>query len=144
MVNKWILVPKFMHIIPAHKNNESLIETSKNKVLQRQVLYAMGNHVHNHSASNLAAHPCIKIVYNFQTQPQCLPMSSQTVMHASFYLAEVVNAFLTDQALHDPLEDIENKKAYLSNNGKYVAALFSTLNQNTFYPGLDNMVAGLR
>lgn len=143
MVNKWMLVPKFMHVITAHKKHEFLIETPKNEVLHRQVLYAMRHHVHNHSASNLGAHPCMKMIYNFQTQPQCLPTSSHTVMHALLYLAEVVNAFLTDKALHDPLENIENKKAYLSDNVKYVAALFSTLNQNAFYPGLDNMVVGL-
>jgi len=64
-------------------------------------------------------------------------------MHASLYLAEVVNAYLTDETLHDPSKSIESKKAYLRENTKDVAALFSTLNQNACYPGLDEMIAGL-
>ena len=143
MVNKWVLVPKFMHIFTAHKTHTSLFETSRNKELERQVLYITRHHVHNHFASNLGAHPCIKIVYKFQVQPQCLPTSSYTIMHASLYLAKVVNAYLTDETLHDPSKSIESKKAYLRENAKDVATLFSTLNQNEYYPGLDEMIAGL-
>ena len=143
MVNKWMMVPKLMHTFAAHKTHRSLVDISKDEELHRLVLYATRHHVHGHSASNLGAHPCMKIVYGFQMAPQVLPTSSHTIIHASLYLAEVVNAYLTDEDLNDPSKTIESKKAFLRDNAKDVAALFSTLNQNAYYPKFDDMIAGL-
>ena len=144
MVNKWMLVPMFMHILTAHKNHKSLVETAKdNEELHREVLYVMRHHVHNHSASNLNAHPCMKMIYNFQTDPPCLPTSDYTIMHASLYLAEIVNAYLSDADFQKPRNEVQDRQALLTENAKYVAALFSTLNQNSCYPGLDTMIRGL-
>ena len=143
MINKWMLVPPFMHILTAHMTHTSLFEVSKNKDLERQVLYTTRHHVHAHSTTNLGAHACIKSVYLFQMVPFCLPASDYTIMHAALYLAEVVNAYMTDATLHDQSKTIETKKAYLRDNAKHVATLFSTLNQNASYPELDEMIGGL-
>ena len=143
MLNKWMLVAPFMHIFTAHMTHTSLFDVSRNEDLHRQVLYITRHHVHNHSTSNLGAHACIQSVYQFQMVPQCLPTSPYTMMHAALYLAEVVNAYMTDATLHDKSKTIETRKAYLRDNAKHVAALFSTLNQNAYYPGLDEMIGGL-
>ena len=138
-----MLVPPFMHILTAHMTHTSLFEVSKNKDLKRQVLYTTRHHVHAHSTSNLGVHPCMTAVYKFLLQPYCLPTSPYAIMHAALYLAEVVNAYMTDATLHDQAKTIETKKAYLRDNAKHVAALFSTLNQNASYPELDEIIGGL-
>ena len=62
MINKWMFVPPFMHIFIAHMTHTSLFEVSKNKDLERQVLYTTRHHVHAHSITNLGAHPCMTTV----------------------------------------------------------------------------------
>lgn len=143
MINKFMLVPPFMHIFTAHMTHTSLFEVSKNKDLLRQVLYATRHHVHAHSTANLGAHACMKSVYLFQMAPFCLPVSDYTIMHAALFLADVVNAYMTDETLHDQSKTIETKKAYLRDNAKHVAAFLSTLNQNSSYPELNEMIGGL-
>ena len=143
MINKFMLVPPFMHIFTAHMTHTSLFEVSKNKDLLRQVLYTTRHHVHAHSTANLGAHACMKSVYLFQMVPFCLPTSDYTIIHAALFLADVVNAYMTDATLHDQSKTIETKKAYLRDNAKHVAAFLSTLNQNSSYPELDEMIGGL-
>ena len=137
MVNKWVLFPKFMHIFTAHKTHQSLVATSRNQELLRIILYGVRHHIHNFSSANLGAHPCITQVYQFPQQPACLPVSDYAILHASLYLTDVVNAYLIDEILSAPLETIENKKAHLRKNAKFIAALFSTMQQNAHYPGLE-------
>ena len=138
-----MLFPKFMHIFTAHKTHTSLVDTSRNEELLRQIFYLVRYHIHNFSSANLGAHPCITIVYKFPLAPACLPTSPYAIMHACLYLAEIVNAYLIDETLHEPLETTEDKKAYLRENAKFVAALFSTMQQNAHYPGLEKMIAAL-
>ena len=82
----------------------------------------------------------------------CLQVSDATTMSAYellYYHACVAVPCQSSQRLldrpnlHDPLETTESKKAYLRENAKEVAALFSTLNQNACYPGLEDIIAGL-
>ena len=113
MVNIWILFSKFMHIFTAHKTHQSLVETSRNEELLRQILYGVRHHIHNFSSANLGAHPCITHVYKFPLQPPCLPTSQYKILHASLYLAEVVNAYLIDGILSALLETTDNKKTCL-------------------------------
>ena len=101
MVNKWIVVPKFAHLLIAAQKNKPLVEVAKDEEVHRRLLYAMRHHVHNHSAANIAPHPCMTMIYNFpDSRNACLPTSADhSVIHASLYLTEVVNAALTDKFL---------------------------------------------
>ena len=103
----------------------------------------MRQYIHNFSSANLGAHPCIITVYTFPLQPTCLPTSPYAILHALLYLAEVVNAYLIDETLSATLETTKNKKAYLRKNANFIAALFSTMQQNAHYPGLEKMIATL-
>ena len=144
MVNKWLLLPKFMHILMAHKHSKSLVETGQDEEIHKLVLYAARHHVHNCSASNLSSHPCMNMIYNFQDTPlTCLATSSHAVIHASLYLTEIVNAALTDKSLTDPEEPTPSKLNKLANVAKDIASKFSTLNQDAHYPGLDKIIDGL-
>ena len=143
MVNKWMLFPKFMHIFTAHLTHQSLVATSTNEELLRKILYGVRHHIHSFSSANLGAHSCISHVYKFPQQPPCLPTSDYAIVHASLFLTDVVNAYLIDEVLCDPSETIKNKKAYLRKNAKSIAALFSTMQQNAHYPGLEKMIAAL-
>ncbi len=69
MVNKWCILPKFMHTLISHKTNKSLVDVSKYPETLRIVLYAMRHHVHDHASSNVQGHPCLIQVYNFSTTP---------------------------------------------------------------------------
>ena len=63
MVNKWCLLPQFMHILTANRCNMSLNEAAKDPKVGRLVTYAMRHHVHNHGFSNLVGHACMPM-YN--------------------------------------------------------------------------------
>ena len=143
MINKWMLLPKFMHILTAHTTHRSLVETSRNEELLRLILYLVRHHVHSFSSANLGAHQCLTIVYKFPMAPACLPTSEYVMLHASLYLTEIINAYLIDETLSDPLETTENKKAYLRGNAKFVAALLSTMQHMAGYCGLENMIVTL-
>ena len=64
-------------------------------------------------------------------------------MHSSLYVVNVVNAYLIDEILCETLETIENKKAHLRKDAKFIAALFSRTQQNAHCPGLEDMIAAL-
>ena len=57
MVNKWILAPKFAHLLIAAQKNKSLIEIAKDEEVHRLLLYATRHHVHSCSAANIPSHP---------------------------------------------------------------------------------------
>ena len=144
MVNKWLSLPKFIHILMAHKHSKSLVETGQDEEIHKLVLYAARHHVHNFSASNLSSHPCMNMIYNLENTPlTCLATSSHAVIHASLYLTEIVNAALTDKSLTDPEEPTPSKLNKLANVAKDIASKFSTLNQDAHYPGLDKIIDGL-
>ena len=48
MLNKWCLLPKFIHILMAHKQNMSIVEKAKDPKVAQLVIYVMRHHVHNH------------------------------------------------------------------------------------------------
>ena len=59
MVNKWCMLPMFIHILMAHKMNKYLVDTVRETEVYRTVLFAMRHYVHNHSDVNFPGHPCI-------------------------------------------------------------------------------------
>ena len=59
MVNKWCLLPLFIHILMADKCNVSVVETAKDPKVAKVVIYAMIHHVHNHGFSNIGGHACM-------------------------------------------------------------------------------------
>ncbi len=59
MVNKWCLLPIFIHILLAHKTNKSLVDTASDPDITSLILYAMRHHVQNHGNINLSCHPCM-------------------------------------------------------------------------------------
>ena len=65
MVNKWCLLPIFIHVLLAYKTNKSLVDTTRDPYVHRIILYVMRHHVHNHGNVNLPGHPCMTIVYEF-------------------------------------------------------------------------------
>ena len=135
MVNKFIMVTKFAHYVNAAQKNKPLIEVAKDEEVHRRLLYAMRHHVHNHSAANIAPHPCMTMIYNFpDSRNACLPTTANhAVIHTSIYLVEIVNAALTDNFLPDP----RKRKAMLMTAAKELADKFSSLSHRAGYPDVD-------
>ncbi len=73
MVNKWCLLPIFIHILLAHKTNKSLVDTASDPNVTRTILYAIRHHVHNHGDINLSCHPSMLVIYEF---PKILNLAS--------------------------------------------------------------------
>ena len=69
MVNKWCLLPIFIHILLAHKTNKSLMDTASDPSVKILILYAMRHHVHNHGNVNLSSHPCMHLIYELPRTP---------------------------------------------------------------------------
>ena len=97
MVNKWYLLPMFIHILMAHKRNNLIVEAAKDPEVARLVIYAMRHHVHNHGFSNIVGHACMPVYELHYTQ--CLVDNQTQVILAALYLTEIVNAALT--TIHD-------------------------------------------
>ena len=73
MVNKWCLLPIFIHILVAHKTNKSLVDTASDPDVTSLILYAMRYHVHDHGNINLSCHPCMYLIYEL---PKTLNLAS--------------------------------------------------------------------
>ena len=97
MLNKWCLLPQFIHILMAHKYNMSIVEAAKDPKVARLVIYAMRHHVHNHGFSNIGGHACMPMYDLHFTQ--CLGNNQTQLILAALYLTEIVNATLT--TIHD-------------------------------------------
>ena len=104
MVNKWWLLPIFIHILMADKCNVSVIETAKDPKVAALVIYAMRHHVHNHGFSNIGGHACMNM-YDLQFN-QCLGKGDTQIILATLHLTEITNATLT--SIDD---DYENSSA---------------------------------
>ena len=88
MVNKWCLLPIFIHILLAHKTNKSLIDTGSDPNVTRTILYAMRYHVQNHGDMNPSCHPCMYVIYGFP-KILCLASGECQVMPILLYLTEL-------------------------------------------------------
>ena len=141
MVNKWIVVPKFAHLLIAAQKNKPLVEVAKDEEVHRRLLYAMRHHVHNHSAANIAPHPCMTMIYNFpDSRNACLPTSADhSVIHASLYLAEVVNAALTDKSLSNS----QTKELVLEEVAKELGNKLSSLSHRAGTADVGKITKGL-
>ena len=104
MLNKWCLLPRFIHILMAHKKNKSLVDTARDPHVTRTILYAMRHHVHNHGNTNLSCHPCMHVIYEFPKMA-CLAVGECQVILAALYLTEIVNAALTTIHHSDTYDD---------------------------------------
>ena len=147
MVNKWCMLPKFIHILLAHKKNKSLVDTARDPHVTRTILYAMRHHVHNHGNINLSCHPCMHVIYEFPKIP-CLAVGECQVIPAALYLTEIVNAALTtihhsDILDHDQQPMLDPRRTRLNEEANGVSLLFSTLNIYARSPGLDKMIGDL-
>ena len=143
MVNKWCLMPKFIHILWAHKMNMSLVEAAKDPRVAQIVIYAMRHHVHNHGFSNLVCHACVTW-YGLDRTHNMADGSNNMIM-AALYLTEIVNAALTtmydnDGAIkcQETLKDVQQKQ--LIGETYDVTMLFSTMNIYAGSPGIDTMI----
>ena len=143
MLNKWCLLPKFIHILWAHKMNKSLVEAAKDPRVARIVIYAMRHHVHNHGFSNLGGHGCI--VWYGLNLTQNMAESPYHLVMAALYLTEIVNAALT--TIYDDDGKIKNeqqlntvRRKKLVEQTHEVSMLLSTLNIYANCPGIDEMI----
>ena len=102
MLNKWCLLPQFIHILMAHKYNVSIVEATKDPEVARLVMCAIRHHVHNHGFSNIGGHACMAM-YDLQFT-QCLGKDQTQLILAALYLTEIINATLT--TIHDDDEHI--------------------------------------
>ena len=147
MVNKWCMLPKFIHILLAHKKNKSLVDTARDPHVTRTILYAMRHHVHNHGNINLSCHPCMHVFYEFPKIP-CLAVGECEVIPAVLYLTEIGNAALTTIHHSDILDRhqqpmLDPRRTRLNEEANGVSLLFSTLNIYARSPGLDKMIGDL-
>ena len=148
MVNKWCLLPMFIHILMAHKRNISIVEVAKDPEVARLVIYAMRHHVHNHGFSNIGGHAYMPMYELHHTQ--CLVDNQTQVILAALYLTEIVNATLT--TIHDDdncLSDSSQEELTALRRNKLlketteILLLFSTMNIYADNPGIDRMISEL-
>ena len=146
MLNKWCMLPMFIHILWAHKMNMTLIEAAKDPKVAQIVIYAMRHHVHNHGFSNLGGHGCM-VWYGLNATPVMAESSYQVVM-AALYLTEIINATLT--TIYDNDGSIKNedqltsvRREKLIKETHEVSMLFSTMNIYANSPGTDKMISEL-
>ena len=147
MVNKWCLLPIFIHILLAHKTNKSLMDTASDPSVTSLILYAMRHHVHNHGNVNLSSHPCMHLIYELP-RTRNLASGKCQVIPASIYLTEIVNAALTTLHHSDILDNnhqqtINPRRARLKEAVSEVSELLSLLNIYAHHPGLDKMIDNL-
>ena len=93
MLNKWCLLPRFIHLLLAHKKNVSLVEAAKDEKVAMTVVYAMRHHVTNHGTSNLVTDFCAPW-YGLKKEHN-MAEGENNVIIAALYMTEIVNAALT-------------------------------------------------
>ena len=143
MVNKWYLLPKFIHLLIANKRNQSIKDASKEPVIARLALYAIRHHVHNYGFSNIRGHGCM-FVYDLPYTPLLVNDKTEVILVA-LYLTEIVNAALT--TIHDDdKQDISEgelltiRRNKLLKETRDISLLFSTMNHYANNPGNDRMI----
>ena len=101
----------------------------------------MRHHIHNYSAANIAPHPCMAMIYNFPDSCNaCLPTSAnQSVIHASLYLAEIINAALRDKFLSDS----QRKEQMLEAVAKELGDKLSSLSHRAGTADVGKITKGL-
>ena len=97
MLNKWCLLPQFIHILMAHKCNMSINAAAKDPKVAWLGTYAMRRHVHNHDFSNIGGHAFMPM-HDLQFT-SCLGRDQSQIILAALYLTEIINATLT--TIHD-------------------------------------------
>ncbi len=147
MLNKWCLLPIFIHILLAHKTNKSLLDTASDPDVTRLILYVIRHHVQNHVNINLSCHPCMYLIYELPKTPNLASGECQ-VIPALLYRTEIVNAALTKLHHFDVLDNnhqptIDPRRARLKEAENEVSKLFSLLNIYAHHPGLDKMIEAL-
>ena len=143
MMNKWYLLPKFIHLLMANKRNQSIKDASKEPEIARLVLYAMRHHVHNFGFSNIGGHGCM-FMYDLQ-YAELLVTDETEVILAALYLTEIVNAALTtihDDDKQDMSADqlLTIRRRKLLKETTDISLLFSTMNYYANNPGNDRMI----
>ena len=148
MVNKWCLLPMFIHIFMAHKRNILIIEAAKHPEVARLVIYAMRHHVNNHGFSNIGGHACMPVYELHHTQ--CLVDNQTQVILAALYLTEIVNTTLTtihdddhclSESSQEELTALRRKKILKWTTE--ILLLFSTMDIYANNPGIDRMISEL-
>ena len=147
MVNKWCLLPLFIHILQAHKTNRTLVDTARDDKVHAIVLYTMRHHVHKFGTEGLTPQPCMTIVYDM-AKVATLAVGDYQVILAALYLAEIVNAALTTIDAKDPDSPdssvlLSARKKRLKEELTSVTDLYSTLNHYAGHPGIDKMIEEL-
>ena len=146
MLNKWCLLPRFIHLLLAHKKNVSLVEAAKDEKVAMIVVYAMRHHVTNHGTSNLVTDFCAPW-YGLKKEPN-MAEGENNVIIAALYMTEIVNAALTTITDNDGIVRKKSKllklrKAQLHKQISDVTMLFSTMNIYANNPGIDTMIEQL-
>ena len=146
MLNKWCLLPRFIHLLLAHKKNMSLVEAAKDEKVAMIVVYAMRHHVTNHGTSNLVTDFCAPW-YGLKKEPN-MAEGENNVIIAALYMTEIVNAALTTITDNDGIVKKKSKllklrKAQLHKQISDVTMLFSTMNIYANNPGIDTMIEQL-
>ena len=143
MVNKWALLPRYLHLLLAHKKNISLVDTTKDERVGMMVIYAMRHHVTNHGTSNLVTDACAPW-YGVKKESN-MAEGENNVIIAALYITEMVNAALTTITDNDGEEQNRDKlfnlrKARLKKEISDVTMLLSTLTIYANNPGIDTMI----
>ena len=143
ILNKWCLLPRFIHLLLAHKKNISLLDAAKDDKVGMMVIYAMRHHVTNHGTQNLIPDACISL-YGLNRDYN-MAEGENNVITAALYMTEIVNAALTTITDNDGDEIDDDKlfklrKAQLEKQSSDVTMVFSTMNVYANNPGIDTMI----
>ena len=94
MVNKWRLLPLFIHVLQEHKMNKSVIYTARDPNVHHIILYSMRHHAQNFGNQNLSGQACKSIVDKLPKIP-CLALGECQIIPALLYLTDIDNAALS-------------------------------------------------
>ena len=142
MVNKWVILPLIMHVLFARQNNQTLEETAANVMVQNLVKYLMRHHVHNFGLQALLGHQIMSHGYDLNWKENLAASASYAILPASIYIAETINAALTNVVITGS-ETLEQRRKRLQEETEMVVNIFYTMSNYSGYVGLPAILRSL-
>ena len=142
MANKLVVLPPIVHILFARQNNMTREETAANTELQNMVKYLLRHHVHNFGVTALHGHHVMKYGYGLNMHDNLASSPSLAILPASIFIAETINAALTNVVLSGS-EPLDERRKRLQKETEMVANMYYSMNRYSGYLGLPTIIRAL-
>ena len=109
MMNKWVILPRIMHVLIARQNNQTLEETAASDTVQNLVKYLLRHHVHNFGVQALLGHHIMSYGYDLNMTENLASSASYAILAASIFISETINAALSNVVITGS-ETLEEQK----------------------------------